>query len=536
MDNLINMISQLGLSQLEKLAGPTILKAVKDAYDVNINKELANLIFDRYSNKILEKKEIRFGFIDGMDFDKAQDFCNQKGFDINDSNSKIEPLQKLTKYFSSSNESKIKEFIELFKLPVELIPKKEEDFREEKIRIKAVFNERLLSKGTLHPYQIKVKDSLSKKVLHDQTPRTMVEMPTGAGKTMTALEFVVDFIRSHKFSGKIVWVVNSNELADQAFNSFENLWKLRGDRPTNAYRFFGKFKPNFLDNEDGIVFTSFTTCDAAITSKHSEVIQNFKQLCDDTKLVIVDEAHSSTAQTYQNTIYRLQIKKAILIGISATPKNNDIDKHQALKGIYGSNIIKIQDDDGIDLIDAIKYLQDEDFLAQISYEPLNSGFDLKDVDEKQACIELGQNSKRNKMIVNQIESAVRNNHSTIVFACSVDHVIALTALCRKQEIDVDFITGEVSSSKRNEIMDRFKKDELKVIINYDLLATGIDLPSVNKLIITRPIGSPILYSQIIGRALRGPKNGGNETNIIVNIKDNLINYRNENLLYNELTF
>ena len=52
MDNLINMISQLGLSQLEKLAGPTILKAVKDAYDVNINKELANLIFDRYLSLI----------------------------------------------------------------------------------------------------------------------------------------------------------------------------------------------------------------------------------------------------------------------------------------------------------------------------------------------------------------------------------------------------------------------------------------------------------------------------------------------------
>ena len=85
-------------------------------------------------------------------------------------------------------------------------------------------------------------------------------------------------------------------------------------------------------------------------------------------------------------------------------------------------------------------------------------------------------------------------------------------------------------------MGRFKKGELKVIINHGLLATGIDLPSVNKLIITRPIGSPILYSQIIGRALRGPKNGGNETNIIVNIRDNLINYRDANLLYNDLTF
>jgi superfamily II DNA or RNA helicase len=51
------------------------------------------------------------------------------------------------------------------------------------------------------------------------------------------------------------------------------------------------------------------------------------------------------------------------------------------------------------------------------------------------------------------------------------------------------------------------------------------------LIITRPVGSAILYSQILGRALRGPKNGGNSKNTVVNIHDNLANFATASHVY-----
>jgi superfamily II DNA or RNA helicase len=60
---------------------------------------------------------------------------------------------------------------------------------------------------------------------------------------------------------------------------------------------------------------------------------------------------------------------------------------------------------------------------------------------------------------------------------------------------------------------------------------GIDVPNVQKLIITRPIASRIQYSQILGRALRGPRNGGNAKNTVVNVRDNLKNYPEANMLY-----
>jgi len=537
MQNLIKLVSRLALSDLEKLAGSTIIRAVKTAYDTNNERELARLIVDRYGNNILNQKTLRLGLIDGLSYGETLKFCKEKRIKIEDIHSKIEPRRKLLNRFSSALTSqKAREFVNLFGLHESLIPIKEVDNRQVKIKVESTFGEELKSKGVLHPYQVNIKDALAKSVVQDQIKRTMLEMPTGAGKTMTALELVIDFIRSHQFSGKIVWIVNSNELADQAFESFISLWKLRGDRPTSAYRFFDAFKPNFSSCEDGIVFTSFTTCHAASESNHPEVVQNFQQLCDSTQLVLVDEAHSSVALTHSNTISRLLKKNPTLIGISATPVRNSEEGTKELKAIYGTNIVKMKDSAGNDMQDALKFLQDEEYLAQINYQPLDSGEELKDYDEKQACVLLAQISKRNKIILNQIETAIDNNESTIVFACSVDHVIALVALCRAEELGVDFIIGEVSTSKRLEIMERFKNKDLKVIINHDMLSTGIDLPAVNKLIITRPIGSSILYSQIIGRALRGPKNGGNETNTIINITDNMLNYRQPYLLYDTLTF
>jgi superfamily II DNA or RNA helicase len=54
-----------------------------------------------------------------------------------------------------------------------------------------------------------------------------------------------------------------------------------------------------------------------------------------------------------------------------------------------------------------------------------------------------------------------------------------------------------------------------------VLTTGFDAPKTNVCIIARPVGSIVLYSQMVGRILRGPKNNGNKNNKLYTIKDNL---------------
>ena len=56
-----------------------------------------------------------------------------------------------------------------------------------------------------------------------------------------------------------------------------------------------------------------------------------------------------------------------------------------------------------------------------------------------------------------------------------------------------------------------------MLINYGVLTTGFDAPVTSAVIIARPVNSLIVYSQIIGRALRGPRAGGSACASIYNL-------------------
>jgi superfamily II DNA or RNA helicase len=69
-------------------------------------------------------------------------------------------------------------------------------------------------------------------------------------------------------------------------------------------------------------------------------------------------------------------------------------------------------------------------------------------------------------------------------------------------------------------VDEFKHGELDILLNFGVLTTGFDAPRTDICIIARPISSVVMYSQMVGRILRGPKNGGNKENTLYTIKDN----------------
>ena len=63
--------------------------------------------------------------------------------------------------------------------------------------------------------------------------------------------------------------------------------------------------------------------------------------------------------------------------------------------------------------------------------------------------------------------------------------------------------------------------KINVIFNYGVLSTGFDAPNTNTVMIVRPTASPIMYSQMLGRGLRGPEVNGNEECWLIDLKDNL---------------
>ena len=76
------------------------------------------------------------------------------------------------------------------------------------------------------------------------------------------------------------------------------------------------------------------------------------------------------------------------------------------------------------------------------------------------------------------------------------------------------------------MIEQFRSGQLSVLSNYGVLTTGFDAPKVRAVVVARPTASPLLYEQMIGRGMRGPRFGGTEKCLVIDVEDN-IRYRNE---------
>lgn len=536
---LLNRIEKIDLPTLHKLVGLVILNAVSAINKGEDEKELANILMLKYDTLILNESEIREAIINSLskiEINTLLSICNLSGASGSAYNICI------TFFGKGYNELKSKLFVDFLKLPMDYCLKNVVDDRIEKESINSIFGEQLNSLSYLHPYQKIVKDEIMTRINLRTEKSFFVQMPTGAGKTLTALECLVDTIRrpnplnEYKKPTKnkyFVWLVDTNELAEQAFQSFKKLWKLRGDKVIDIFRLFKDFNPDFTINNGGVVFAGFDKFYAILKNPKNKSFESLKYLIDNTEVVIVDEAHHSLAETYNICIRSFQNTPFIkTIGLSATPGTNDTETTSQLVQLYSNDKISIRDENWDTISDPIKYLQQGGYLANLTTKILETGFTTNEKDEKNLLSELAANSERNERIIEQIRLAHESNESTVVFACSLDHVYALLILCRAKNINANYIIGAVEQSKRLSILEAFKKKEYYILINLEILSTGIDLPNIDKVILARPINSPNLVSQILGRALRGVKNGGNANNTIINLKDNLLNFPSASYLYN----
>jgi len=69
------------------------------------------------------------------------------------------------------------------------------------------------------------------------------------------------------------------------------------------------------------------------------------------------------------------------------------------------------------------------------------------------------------------------------------------------------------------VIDRFKRAEIRVLCNCEVLTTGFDAPKVSHVVMARPTVSGVLYEQMVGRGLRGRAFGGTDTCVILDCQD-----------------
>ena len=117
--------------------------------------------------------------------------------------------------------------------------------------------------------------------------------------------------------------------------------------------------------------------------------------------------------------------------------------------------------------------------------------------------------------------------SILIFANTVDHAKLLSSMIRAsvtengKPVTAEFIYADTHVDERCKFIRQFRDQELRVLCNYDILTQGFDAPKVDAIVVARDTGSYVLHTQMIGRGLRGPRNGGTEECRIVDFSNKI---------------
>jgi superfamily II DNA or RNA helicase len=143
---------------------------------------------------------------------------------------------------------------------------------------------------------------------------------------------------------------------------------------------------------------------------------------------------------------------------------------------------------------------------------------------KQTLDERGKNFSRNNLILEIIQKLREFKRKKIlIFACNIDHARLLTIVLKaKYGINAEYLDSKVNMGRRIEIIEKFKQDtdDINVLCNVDILTTGFDAPNIDCVFVTRPAKSTVLYTQMIGRGMRGTRGGGTPDMWLIDIDDN----------------
>lgn len=281
---------------------------------------------------------------------------------------------------------------------------------------------------------------------------------------------------------------------------------------------------------DGIVVAGLSkTYSRAKTS-----IQFINRLGSRSSLVVIDEAHQAIAETYRLVLDALVVPydKTGLLGLTATPGRTwaDISADAELADFFARRKVTLEIPGYESPVD---YLVAEGYLAKANYRPLfyESGLSLTERDFNRIKDELelpqhlldrlAEDEQRNLRILLEIEDLAQRHQRIIVFGISVQHSKLLAAVLRARGFVADALTGDTPPQERERLISSFKDSspEAKILCNYGVLTTGFDAPRTSAAVIARPTKSLVLYSQMVGRAIRGVRAGGNETAEIVTVID-----------------
>ena len=334
----------------------------------------------------------------------------------------------------------------------------------------------------------------------------LVALPTGAGKTRTAVCAVLELLSARSLSTAL-WLAPSRELLEQAVGTFRQLWPTVGTNPGGLDLLRCQILKGYPHPKRASVYLSTPQM----------LYQRLKR--ERTKLppwglIIFDEAHLAEAPTFRDALTlarELGGIEAPCLGLSATPGRSDESETTSLIGLFQRRLLTSR------LLgrDAFKALRNRGVLARVDFKAIRvehrtarSAKDaITDISRFRAVVDLCQ--------------TLACAGSTMVFSGSIRHAAALALALKYRGVGAAWVSGTMSSRERERTLRAFEAGAISVIVNKSLLATGYDCPAINNVVLTVPIRSALLFEQMVGRASRGPRVGGNARATVWHFEDHI---------------
>ncbi|MEU3173125.1 DEAD/DEAH box helicase [Streptomyces sp. NPDC007000] len=383
----------------------------------------------------------------------------------------------------------------------------------------------------LHDYQEELVRNISGLLDRLAPQRGMLSLPTGAGKTRVTSEAVIRWVkRVGDLKGPILWIAQTEELCEQAVQSWKFVWsKVGAERPLTISRLWNTNEVGEVIGQPHLVVATDAKLERCLDAEQYDWLRQ-------AALVIVDEAHVAIPKRYTSILEQLGLTQyrteRHLIGLTATPyRNTNEEETRRLASRFGGRRL----DEGVfPSGDPYRDLQTWGMLAQVEHRQLEGGRIELTRDEKahadrmamlsrSAEQRLADDHARSRRIVDEITS-LPDDWPTLVFATSVDHAKYLAALLNDRGVRAAAVDATTSATDRRRRIEEFRTGRLRVLTNYGVLTQGFDAPATRAVVVARPVYSTNVYQQMIGRGLRGPRNGGKDTCLILNVSDNVANF------------
>ena len=375
---------------------------------------------------------------------------------------------------------------------------------------------------------------------------SLLVLPTGGGKTFTSVNWICQNVVSRNI--KVLWLAPSLYLLEQAEKTFKeelictpnrDFVNMRIVSSSSSHCNSGSIKPS----DDILICTTQSAIkaynsDGLLDSNGNLAKTPFKKFIDsfrDNELfIVVDEAHHAPAYGCRNLLLELRndIKNLYILGLTATPVHNDERISGWLWKIFNEGIER----EGICYEADKTLLESQNILTPPKFIEKNTNMEFE-VDDKvyknitlkhkdlpeNIIDELASKQGRNDLIVSDYLNNKDEYGKTLIFADRWFQCEYLVNALNKNGVKANCVYSKIakksnendSAGRRNnkdneEILKDFRNNKYDVIVNVKMLTEGVDVPDVKTIMVTRQTTSPILFTQMVGRALRGKLVGGGD--------------------------